>query len=214
MSNVNNRKVTIKDVCDTTLSWITSNAINTQSGWSIDNVAPNTATVPYGLSGRGDRVNIRYTRIAETAFNYVAPSTVSDELLAYLQQVFDSSVSLNDTTTVLTASRLSLLESALSVFIFSKVKTYTFDGTFVNQTTRKFFLYDTSALVPTNLTPTSNNTNIMESTFINNLLNNLGNNLQYNNNHKQVRYSESHTCCSCCSSSSCSSSSSSFLAHI
>ena len=212
MSNVDNRKVTIKDMCDVTLNWINSSASNLQAGWSINNIAPASISITYGACRKGN-AGANYTRVNENIFNAVASQTVTSQLSTYLKQLFGNSFEITDTTTILTAPELSDLESALSVFVFSKVKTYSFDGALYSQTARKVFLYDTTASVPV-IAIANDKTNLIKANFLSHLVNNLNNNLQYNNNHKQIRYTEQYWSTSCCSSSSCSSSSSRFLAHI
>lgn len=220
MSNPANTKITRKDLCDLTLNWLSENVANLNPSWSIDNLAPATCVVDYHLyvgHGAGYQKD-NYKRVNSYLYQTVSIETVKSQLLTYLQTVVDSSFSLTDTTTVLNADDISQLEDALTGFVFVKVVTCMFDGTFYELTSAKVFLYDINSNPSTtpmagSLTP--NLLNTVKADTVSNLVKNFTVNLAYNNVHKTVQYQfGSHSSSSCCSSSSCSSSSSRFLAHI
>ena len=214
MSNSENRKLTIKDLCDLTLTWITNNVSNLDPSWSIDSIAPASATVDYTGS---KNARIIYARSSSYLYNTVSINTVKSDLLAYLKNVVESSITLEDTTTVLDSSDISKLESALTCFVFTKVVTCVFDGTFYKKTSAKVLLYDVNASLSQNVMQAPLNLiNMIKADTVTQLISNLTANLAYNSAHRTVQYTISSTpnISSCCSSSSCSSSSSRFLAHI
>ena len=215
MSNVNNRKVTRKDLCDAILDWLTTNVSNLNPSWTINDLASVTSA-SFGVGGGSKGCTRTVTRKDSYLYNTVSIETVKSQLLAYLRDRIDPSFSLTDTTTVLDASDINFLESVLHYFVFQKVVTCVFNGPFYGASAvKKALLYDVHVVLSDNLNITSvAGVNTIKTNPVNQLINNFTRNLKVNNVQRSVEYTESRSYSSCCSSSSCSSSCSAFLAHI